>query len=276
MINIIKRLYLVIFFSFISLHANQTIYIGTISYIPEEVKSNYKLFANHLNQYFNNSNINFEVSIPENIEEAINLAKENKLHIFIDSIYPTLILQQAVNTSIEAKRWKNGIEDYNSVIFVRKDSSINNIDDLKNKKITFESSYSTTAYYIPKKVLEKQGYVLSASEKDGCIKYSFSKTDENSIAWVLFKKVDAAATDNISFKQFNQDMFKVIHSSKSFPRHLVSFSQNIHPDSKQKILDILFSMHEKQESKKLLNQFSKTKKFTKLSKNDIESISEFK
>lgn len=267
--NIIKFILIGIFL-ISNLQAYESITIGTIDTNPEDKLSKFEAISKYLQKKLNN-NIIVNVEIPINIDTAVNLIKSNKLDIFIDSVYPTLLIQKRSGLSIEAKRWKKGYEGYRSLIFTKKESKIDSIQDLKNKTIAFEDEFSTSAYYIPKKAIEKEGLNLSNNNSNS-IKYLFSRSETNSAVWVLFKKVDAAATDDITYKALNKNQYKIIYQSDLIPRQLVSFSKKISPELKNEILNILFNMHKNKEGKKVLELFSKTKKFTKLKKDDLKIL----
>jgi len=261
---------------FISNLLSQTITIGTIDSEPENKFSKFEALSDYLQNKLKKNKILINVEIPKDINTAISLIKNNKLDIFIDSVYPTLVVQKAVGLSIDSKRWKKGSEGYKSVIFTNKKSKINLIEDLRGKRIAFEDEFSTSSYFIPKKVIEKRGLILSNTNKNNAVKFSFARTENNAATWVLYNKVDVAVTDDLTYESFDKSLFKVIYKSKLIPRHLVSFSKSIDFSLKEKILDILYKMHENKEGIEVLKLFSKTKKFTPLNKNDLDIIKEFK
>ena len=255
---------------------SQTITIGTIDTEPENKFSKFEALSDYLQNKLKKNKILINVEIPKDIDTAISLIKHNKLDIFIDSVYPTMVVQKATPISIELKRWKKGSEGYKSVIFTNKGSKINLMQDLVGKIIAFEDEFSTSAYYIPKKIIEKHGLILSNTSGKNAVKYSFSRTENNAAAWVLYKKVDVAVTDDLTYDSFDKNLFKVIYKSKLIPRHLVSFSKRVNAVLKEKIINILYDMHNDQDGIAVLKLFSKTKKFSPLTKNDWKILNELK
>lgn len=273
----IKGLYVIIFFTTF-LNA-QTITIGTIDGEPEEKFSKFEALANYIQKKLKNNNKKINVEIPKNIPTAIKLINNKKLDIFIDSLYPTLTILKKTDLEIELKRWKNNSAGYNSIIFTKAKSEINSLNDLKGKTIAFEDPFSTSAYFVPIKAIEKAGLKISPIIKDkdkDTVKYFFSKNEMNSAAWVIFGKVDAGATDNITFDKFDQKLYKVIYKSKFIARHLVSFSKRINPEIKKEILNILLNMDKDEEGKEVLRSFSKTKKFSTIKDEELELWESFK
>lgn len=269
--NFFKSLLLIILFSS-SIQANEVITIGTIDGEPENKFLKFEAISKYLQKKLNRKNLQINVEIPKDTNTAIQLINENKLHIFIDSVYPTIIVQKKTGLTIETKRWKKGKEGYKSIIFTKKDSNINSIIDLEGKTIAFENEFSTSAYYIPKKAIEKHGLLVSNEEKAKSVRYSFARSEDNATVWVLFGKVDAAAIDDITFNSLDKNLYKVIYKSELIPRHLVSFSKNINIKLKKEILDILYNMHKDDEGKEVLNKFSKTKKFSPLKKDELKLL----
>ncbi len=273
--SLMKAVFTVLFF-ISNLYALEIITIGTIDSEPQDKFSKFEPLSLYLQKKLNNQNLTINTEIPKDINTAIKLIQNKKLDIFIDSVYPTLLVQKKTGITIEAKRWKKGSEGYKSVIFTRKDSAINSIKDLRGKTIAFEDEYSTSAYYIPKKVIEKHGLMVSNKSDNKSVMYSFARTENNTATWLLFKKVDASVTDDVTYGSFDQSLFKVIYKSELIPRHLVSFSKRINQKLKKQILDILFSMHKNTEGLAVLKVFSKTRKFSHLNEKDLKVMKEFK
>lgn len=254
-----------------------SITIGTIDGEPEAKLSKFEALANYLQKKLSQKNININVEIPKDMATAIKLIKNKKLDIFIDSLYPTLKIQDKTNIQINLKRWKDNSAGYNSIIFVKRNSDINNIQDLKGKTIAFEDPFSTSSYFVPKKALERQKLVLSNEEKNKeHIKYVFSKNEMNSSAWVVFGKVDAATTDSVTFNKFDKKLYKIIYKSDFIARQLVSFSKNIKTELKKEIIDILLNMHNDLEGKIALRNFSETKKFSLIKDEELKLWEKFR
>lgn len=265
------------FIIYINTAIASSITIGTIDGEPEAKLSKFEALANYLQKKLSQKNINIKVEIPKDMATAIKLIKNKKLDIFIDSLYPTLKVQDKTNIQINLKRWKNNSAGYNSIIFVKKNSDINNIQNLKGKTIAFEDPFSTSSYFVPKKALERQKLVLSNEEKNKeHIKYVFSKNEMNSSAWVVFGKVDAATTDSVTFNKFDKKLYKIIYKSDFIARQLVSFSKNIKAELKKEIINILLNMHNDLEGKIALRNFSETKKFSLIKDEELKLWEKFR
>jgi len=273
--GLMKAVFAILFF-ISNIYALEIITIGTIDSEPQDKFSKFEALSSYVQKKLNNQNLKINTEIPKDINTAIKLIQDKKLDIFIDSVYPTLLVQNKTGIVIEAKGWKKGSEGYKSVIFTKKDSLISSLKDLSGKTIAFEDEYSTSAYYIPRKVIENHGLMVSNKGGNKSVMYSFARTENNTATWLLFNKVDAAVTDDVTYGSFDQSLFKVIYTSELIPRHLVSFSKKINQKLRRQILDILFSMHKNTEGLAVLKEFSKTAKFSHLNEKDLKVMQEFK
>jgi len=78
--NVIKIFLLISFYS-LSSYSKEIITIGTIDTEPKEKIYKFQAIADYLQEKFNEKNIHFDVEIPKDINNAINLINNNKLDI---------------------------------------------------------------------------------------------------------------------------------------------------------------------------------------------------
>ncbi len=232
-------------------------YISTIYTKSINVKhENFSALANYLEKN-NTKNLKFDIKLVKSSDEAIKLINSSLIDIFIDSIYPTKIIHEKTNLRAVCKNWNHDSESYRSVIFVKKSSTINKLSDLKNKTIAFEDRFSTSAYFIPKRAIEKSGIAVDNTSNKQSVHYTFANSEENCAAKVLFNQVDAAAIDEKNFDDLNKGFFKVIYKSDIYPRKIVSFSDKISNEVEDEILRVLYNMDKTEDGKKLLKKLSK-------------------
>jgi phosphonate transport system substrate-binding protein len=58
------------------------------------------------------------------------------------------------------RRWQRGKAEYQSLIFAKKDSGINSLQDLRGKVIAFEDPESTSGHFLPRFFLVKRGFKM--------------------------------------------------------------------------------------------------------------------
>lgn len=211
-----------------------------------------------------------KVVVTKTVSQMAALLREGKVDIYIDSPFPTLAASQLSGSKLLLRRWKKGQGEYHSVIFARKDSDINRLEDLKGKMVAFQDPFSTTSYFLPKTMLLQKGLKLapktdtSESVAPGEVGYVFSIADENIMLWVLRKKVIAGAIDDLAYEKeakSNLNSLKVIEKSNPVPRHIVSYRADLPPKLVARIKEILTSMDQSEEGKKALKDFEGTSKF---------------
>ena len=266
--------------------ARKTLVIGSISDQPREEVAEFKPFIDYLVRELDVSEItNGEVLVASSMSEIIKMIKLEKVDLFIDSTFPTIIVAQQAGIIPFLHRWKKGVKSYHSVIFVNKDSGIESTKDLTNKIIAFEEKFSTSGYFLPKATLMKQGLKLTAKSNfrepvsRGEIGYVFSYDDENTILWVLRNKVAAGALSGNAFKilaKKETSQLKIIAKTIEVPRHIVSYRSGLNTDLVSKIEDILIKMQHNTNGINMLKQFSNTHKFEKGSKSFEKSFKSIK
>src|SRR5262249_23500359 len=137
--------------------------------------------------------------------------KTGQADLFFDSPYPALAVSDLSGGQPILRRWKGGVSEYHSVIFVRADSGFTSVNDLVGKKIAFQDASSTSGYMLPLSYLIQANLNPveianpDAAVAAGNVGYLFSGADENSIDWVLSGRVAAAATDNVSYGDIPED-----------------------------------------------------------------------
>ena len=119
-------------------------------------------------------------------------------------------------------REKDGIRENNSVVFVNKDSDIENFADLAGEVVVFQDPGSTSAYILPRNLLAEAGLELVESERPvpGKLADYFSGDDENLLAHVKLGKADAGGVDRTAVTQLPD--FRIVPPEFSYvPRHVV-------------------------------------------------------
>jgi phosphonate transport system substrate-binding protein len=135
--------------------------IGSISNTPKEEIREFQPFIDYLVDSLADSNINVgRVMVASSLQEMSELINKGLVDLYIDSPFPIMAIEKRTDSIAFMRRWKKGVREYNSVIFTRKDSGIQSLDDLKGKTISFEESFSTSGYFLPKATLLNEHYSL--------------------------------------------------------------------------------------------------------------------
>ena len=141
----------------------------------------------------------------------------------------------------------NGKSTYISKIFVRRDSGIGNIKDLKDKSISFVDPISSSGYMYPLDIFKQKGLIKDKDKAEQFFKkIYFSGGDEQALRAVLNNFVDAAGIGQYAYNLLNYDERAEIVSiadSKPIPSHCVVVRKNLHQPTVEKLQEALFNLN---------------------------------
>jgi phosphonate transport system substrate-binding protein len=250
--------------------AAETLTLGTID---DEVKKTHKRFqalADYVAPRLAGSGVDtVDASIVLTTEDMIEGLRNGEIDVYIDS--PLIMAIVARETQIRPflRRWKDGVAEYHSVFFARRDRGFDALDDLVGRIIAFEEPTSSAGYLLPKAMLLTQGYRLvevndaSAAVPADAIGYLFSDGDDNSAFWVQKGKVAAAVLDSSNFAELDEKRpgeMVALARSESLTRHVVAHRHDLAPGIVAALGDTLLAMPESEEGREVLATF-KTKRF---------------
>lgn len=248
--------------------------VGSVGDVPTDEIKKFLPLANYLAKQLQAEGVDQgKVVVARSIPEMAAFLREGKADLYIDSPFPVVAASRLSRSKFLLLREKKGLSEYHSVIFVRQDSGIHRLQELNQKIIAFKEPFSSSGYFIPKMAMAQQGLKLVAKKDvsdpvaSGEVGYVFSNNSENSMVWVLRKRVAAGALDNQSYEKEARDglnELKIIYKTFSFPRHIVSYRADLPSPLVASIKETLIRMHESEEGKKALKEFENTSKFDEL------------
>jgi phosphonate transport system substrate-binding protein len=213
------------------------------------------------------------VIVAPNAAQMMKLLEEKRVDFYMESPYPTYLINRSGGATLLLRRWKGGMAEYRSLIFTGKESGIARLEDLRGKIIAFEDPGSTSGYFLPKLYLIKKGFTpvekpnFGAKVGAGEIGYIFTGTEKNVVNLVLQKKVAAGAfsnDDHAGLDEKSKAAISILGESESVPRHLVSVRKDLPEPVIKRLKEILLSMHQDDEGQKILRQTGNTRKFDAL------------
>lgn len=233
-----------------SLTEERPFFIGKVSTNPKKQNELIQPMANYMATQlgFSGGGALFTKSI----DEMLLAFSENKVDLFTGSAYEAAVLVESGLGNAIATKIKQGEEDYRSIIVTRRDSGIDSIEQLVGNIIAFEDESSTSAYIVPRMILEKNGLRLAIGKEkpdnNQLIHYRFSESEQNSSAWLYRNIVDAIAISDSDWNnsqtipEYLKQEFQIIHSSASIPRAIEVVRSNLSVKVKQSIQNVLFNM----------------------------------
>jgi len=209
------------------------------------------------------------VIVPTPLQMA-KLLEEKKIDFYLESPYPTYLINKQGAAVLLLRRWKSGMAEYRGLIFGKKDSETNRLEQLRGKVIAFEDPGSTSGYFLPKVLLLKKGFMLSEKPRPDAkvgpkeIGYIFASTDVNVVNLVLSKRVVAGAFSDDDYGALDGSRkadITILAQTDLFPRHLVSVRKDLDPTVKNRLKEVLLSMHQDDEGRSIMQQTDNTTKF---------------
>lgn len=209
------------------------------------------------------------------VSEMAQMVRDGQIDMVIDSAFPVYVVDKLAGGQVLADRYKGGPGTYHTAIFVKQNSSIKTLDDLKGKMLAFDSKTSTVGYFLPKAELIKQGYTLvqKTSPTDNCpltdICYVF--VHKSVYETVAHGDTPAGAESELEVDAYfgNQiSNYRIISRTPDILRYVVATSAIMKPSLRDAIGNILFSMNTTPQGRIILDSFAQTAKFTPVTDTD--------
>ena len=168
---------------------------------------------------------------------------------------------------------RDGVDRYRTVFFVRNDSPVRDLTDLRGHSIAFQNRSSTSAYYVPADELLGIGLrlevLLSPMDRPGpdSVGYVFGRSELNVSAWVHKGLVDAGAMSNLDWinpqrvpLSYRRD-FRIVRETGDFPRALEMVRGDLDPKVRERLREVLLGAAADPDADEALLRFFKTTRF---------------
>jgi phosphonate transport system substrate-binding protein len=254
----------------------RTLSLGIVSEVHQkEIEEHYRDFVGYLARKLSAaSDVEAKVIIASTPTELAKLLGQQKVDFYMESTYSTYVINDVQGAGkLLLRRWQRGKPEYQSLIFTKRNSGVNRLDDLRGKIIVFEDPESTSGYFLPKFFLLRNGFKLSekgrldASVAPGEIGYVFAFSQEKLVDLVLTEQAAGGAFSDDDYAKLDEKAkadVGVLAQSERLPRHLVSIRKDMAPPLADRLKAILLSMSEDDEGRKILQKTGETTKFDML------------
>ncbi|MCW5582118.1 MAG: phosphate/phosphite/phosphonate ABC transporter substrate-binding protein, partial [Luteimonas sp.] len=192
-----------------------------------------------------------------------------------------MLLQRRAGAEPLLMTERDGVDCYHTLYFVRRDSPVHSLDDLRGRSIAFQNRSSTSAYYVPAIELLERGLVLEVllSPADrpapGSVGYVFARSELNVSSWVHKGLVDAGAMSNLDWvnphrvpETFRADL-RIIRETPDYPRALEMVRGSLDDRVKRRLREVLVGAADDPDAREALLRFFKTTRFVPVDR-DIE------
>jgi phosphonate transport system substrate-binding protein len=253
--------------------------LGIVSQIHHrEIEEHFRGFVRYVNRKLPSTSDNDgKIVFASTALQLAKFLKEKKVDFYMESPYLTFLVNTTGAAKLLLRRWKGGIAEYRSIVFTKRDGEIRRLDDLRGKIIAFEDPESTSGYFLPKVLLQRRGFELArmfapdanispleATVPPTQVGYVFADSQEILLDLVVTKQVAAGAFgshDHASLDAKNKANISILAETEALPRHLLSVRSDLALPLANRLKEILLSMHQDGEGRKLLHKADQTTKF---------------
>lgn len=237
-------------------HVNE-INLGILSLSPPlKTYKSWKPFADYIAKEMG---ISVNVVAPRGFGKLKKMAENKEIDLFYVNSHIFYLLKQSDKAVaiVQMENIANSITSQSS-IFVRSDSNIDNVSQLKGKTFAFVSPMGAGGYLAPRAFLYQQGLKTKEETKE-----LFTKNLTNSIYDVLLGKADAATMCGVNYqlmgKKIDTGELKIIASSGNYPENVLASRTDFPVDLIERLKAVVISMPDKAEGQAVLKKMQKMK-----------------
>jgi phosphonate transport system substrate-binding protein len=177
---------------------------------------------------------------------------------FWGSFTGALAIQQLGIEPMVRPLWLDGTSTYHGFVFVRKDSGIKGVGDMKGKTIAFVERATMAGYVFPMAYFRENGVGdMNTFFKE----HYFAGSHDATITAVLDKKVDIGCAKNTIFDLVAErdprvkEEIRILAESPKVPSNGLGMTPNLDPDVRKQLADTLLRMDETPAGRKVLAEF---------------------
>jgi len=168
---------------------------------------------------------------------------------------------------------RDGVDRYRTLYFVRDDSPIRSLADLRGRSIAFQNRFSTSAYYVPATELLELGLrlevLLSPMDRPGqdSVGYVFGRSELNVSSWVHKGLVDVGTMSNLDWinpqrvpPSYRGDL-RIVQETPDYPRALEMVRGSLDERVRERLREVLLGAADDPDAREALLRFFKTTRF---------------
>lgn len=256
--------------------------VGLVEYDTKEEVREFRPLADYLAARLSGAGIRrVEIKAARSLDRMAQLMRSGEVDLYFDSPFPAAYLSERGSARPFLRHWRDGLSEYRSVIFVRKDGGIDGLSGLKGHTIALKDLFSTSGYFFPVAALRRAGLDLTEKHSleepvpPGRAAYMLTHDEEMGVYWVLKGLVKAAALDRRALEKHahgRMDELKVLYESPAVPRQLALRRTDLDPRLAAAIESTLTTMHQDPAGREVLKKFHATAKFERLPQGPREAL----
>lgn len=223
----------------------QLVMAVTPSNIPTELFKASEAFAGELGKKLG---LTIKVYMPTDYLGVVEALRNRTADMAFVHPAGYVFASREANARIVAVDVWHGKTSYTSRIFVRKDSGIKSLEELRGKTIAFVDPGSTSGYVYPMVMLIKRGLVKDRDPKSFFKDAMFAGTHEAALLALLNGSVNAVASFDLAPQQYLKDRERVerlmhIAETDPIPEAGMAVRDGLDPALVRKLFDALMTFN---------------------------------
>jgi phosphonate transport system substrate-binding protein len=264
-------------------HAVKEFRVGLIGADPGQILQDIDPFVEYLRSTLRRSGIrDVTVFVARNPDQVRRRMQKGKLDFILASAYP--VIEMESHELIPAVvAFQETAREESAVFFVREESSLQGLGDLRGKTVVFGTPWSTAGYALAKAELYRKELSLSESTDkvapDDAVRYAFAGEPINQAFQIIQHRADAgvfSSSDWDALSPTAKTRLRIIHRTAPVIRLLGSFHSSFPPALKEAVEQALVAMSETGEGRTALAGALNVKRFERLTGEDSNSLERFK
>jgi len=262
----------------IPVKSNATPFI--IGLIPEQElfsqKKRYEPLADYLAK---KTGLAVELKILSRYGNIIDNFISNKMDAaFFGSFTGALAIKKLAVQPIARPEWQDGTSTYYGLIFVRKDSGIKNIKDMKGKRFAWVDKSTTAGWLVPLYYFKLNG--IEDPHTSYLKECYFCGTHEDTILDVLNGRADIGAAKNTVFYRLAKtdkrivDELEILMESTRVPANSFGIAEHVSASTREMLTKALLGMSEDPEGQVILANFG-ARRFIATDVQDYDPVFEY-
>ena len=171
---------------------------------------------------------------------------------------------------------RSGVGQYHTVFFVRRDSPVHELEQLRGKRMAVQGPMSTSAYMVPMTTLlagQLQPEILMGLDDEPAVDrvgYLYARSERNIATWVHRGQVDAGAFSSLDWDneavmpQGVRRELRIIRRTESYPRAIELARAGMPPAVRERLREVLLAASDDPAAASALQQFFGTSAFTRV------------
>jgi phosphonate transport system substrate-binding protein len=253
--------------------------IGLIGADPGQLLQDFDPFVEYLGSRLRRSGIrDVTVFVAKDLGQLRARIKKGKLDFILTSAFPIVEMEpnELVPTVVALQ---GAAREYAAVFFVRKQSSLQDLSDLRGKTVVFGTPSSTAGCAMAKAELKKNKLSLRESTDEDApedaIRYTFAGEAINQAFRVIRYQADAGVFSSSDWEELppkEQSQLRVIHRTAPITRLLGSFHPSFPRVLREVVEKTLVDMSGNRKGRTALTTALKMTKFERLTEEDRSSL----